>query len=74
MGVTIVDCIACLVTGVLTPVGFRDDLGIIHRVRWHVRGKPYKLCDFIEGGQVRDGAEAISLGFDVGALIEVEEP
>jgi hypothetical protein len=70
--VAIVDCMACLVTGVLTPVGFRDDLGIVHRVRWHVRGRPYALCDFVEDGQLRDGARPIRLG--VGALIEVEEP
>lgn len=68
----VVDCMACLVTGVLTPVGFRDDLGIVHRVRWRLRGGAYKLCDFIEEGQVRDGAKAIRLG--MGALIEVEEP
>lgn len=74
MGVTVavVDCMACLVTGVLTPVGFRDERGVVHRVRWSVRGGPHRLCDFDEDGAVRKGAAKIKLG--VGALIDVEEP
>lgn len=65
---------ACLVTGVLTPVGFRDDHGIVHRVRWHIWGQPHRLCDFAQDGQLREGSVAIRLR--VGALIEVdvEEP
>lgn len=46
---------ACLVTGVLTPVGFRDKHGIVHRVRWSSHGGPYRLCDFEEDGGLREG-------------------
>lgn len=66
-----VDCMYCLVTGVLTPVGYRDSDGIVHLVRWSVRGRPYKLCDFDEEGLPRVGARAI---LAVGDLITVEEP
>ncbi len=59
MRVAIVDCMACLVTGVLTPVGFRDACGIVHRVRWSTRSGPYVLCDFYEEGGLRKGAKPI---------------
>jgi hypothetical protein len=73
----IVDCMACLVTGVLTPVGFRDDHGILHRVRWHVHKGPHRLCDFVEDGSVhgrlREGARRIGIeARDV--MIALEEP
>ena len=61
---------ACMVTGVLTPVGFRDALGVTHRVRWSTRKGPYRLCDFDEDGRTRPDAIAIRLGVD--ALIDVE--
>lgn len=67
----IVDCMACLVTGVLTPVGFHDEGGIVHRVRWSTRGGPYRLCDFGEDGRPRESATAIQ---PVQRLITVEEP
>lgn len=67
----IVDCMACLVTGVLTPVGFRDACGIVHRVRWSTRSGPYLLCDFDDEGRPRKGAKAIPA---VQWLIPVEEP
>ncbi len=69
---TVVDCITCLVTNVTTSVGFRDDHGIVHRVRWRTHGGPYRLCDFIGENVVRDGAKAIRL--DVCLLIDIEEP
>jgi hypothetical protein len=65
-----VNCMACLVTGVDTPIGWRDPLGIVHRVRWRTRGGCYKLCDFRDDAKMRDGARPI----DVDALISVEEP
>lgn len=73
MGVTpvAVDCMACLVTGVLTPVGFRDASGIVHRVRWHASRGPFRLCDLAEDGRTRDGARMIR---SINDLIPVEEP
>lgn len=72
-----VDCMACLVTGVTTPVGWRDAAGIVHRVRWRVRGGCYRLCDFLDAGnrphndyEMREGAKPV----DVNALIPVDEP
>ncbi len=69
MVVTLVDCMSCLVTGVMTPIGWRDPAGIVHRVRWRVRGGCYKLCDF-QGDELRQGAKDL----DTMALISVEEP
>jgi hypothetical protein len=70
VGVEIVDCMACLVAGVLTPVGFRDACGIVHRVRWSTRSGPYPLCDFDEDGKPRRGARTVQPD----ELVPVEEP
>ncbi len=67
----IVDCMSCLVTGVLTPVSFRDACGIVHRVRWSTHSGPYLLCDFDEEGKPREGARPIR---SVNELIAMEEP
>lgn len=72
----IVDCMACLVTGVLTPVGFQDERGIVHRVRWSIQGGPYRLCDFVESrdgrSKTREGAKMIQQLTQV--LFLLEEP
>lgn len=70
----IVDCMACLVTGVLTPVGFRDKHGIVHGVRWSIRGGPYRLCDFGDAGKPREGTRALRLRDVLFTLSATEEP
>ena len=74
MTTAIVDCMACLVTGVLTPVGFQDASGIVHRVRWSIGGGPYRLCDFREDGRPRKGARMVGGGSPSDELIRLEEP
>jgi len=69
-----VDCMACLVTGVTTPIGWRDPgTGIVHRVRWRVRGGCYRLCDF-QSGEGNDEMRKGAIFIDTNTLISVGEP
>lgn len=68
-----VDCMACLVTGVVTPIGWRDPAGVVHRVRWRVRGGCNRLCDF-EAGEGNDELRRGAVLIDANTLISVEEP
>lgn len=71
MSVATIDCMACLATGILTSVGWRDEFDVVHLVRWSNHSGPYPLCDFAGDGRPRKGARPIRAVYD---LMKVEQP
>lgn len=70
-----VNCMACLATGIILPMGTEDRIGVVHYVKWIVgtrRKGCYRLCDFDGGGEGL--IWKVTGEVDVNALIQLEEP
>lgn len=67
-----VNCIACLVKSIYLGeplLGWRDEIGIVHRACWAIRGGCFKLCDFREPSWGEEKPKSL----DVSALIRLDE-